>query len=106
MRSINLNPPCSVRGALTILLAFLLAPAGSVVQLFAHEFEDGHVERSVSFVVQDRKVFVEYAVGCNINTMTALLNQWQAKPGKEAGPNTQSTGSRSHLVPALNTVQT
>lgn len=53
-------------------------PASGLGNLQAHEFEVGHVERSASFVVRDRTVFIEYAVGCNIETMKAMLNEWRA----------------------------
>ena len=78
MSQFNPNFGGSIGGAFAILLAILVGPPGGLDQLSAHEFADGHVERSLSFVVQDQKVFVEYAVGCNTNTMKALLNQWQA----------------------------
>ena len=93
MREFNPNFRGSVGGAFVILLAILVDPPCGLDQLSAHEFADGHVERSLSFVVQDQKVFVEYAVGCNANTMKVLLNQWQ----------TSSKSTSATESPALST---
>jgi hypothetical protein len=89
MNSNNLKPPCTVGPvyiAFCTFLACLLGPSPNVQLVLAHEFPDGHVERSLSMVVQDRKVLLEYAVGCNPNTMSALLAQWQANGQATAGP--------------------
>lgn len=41
-----------------------------------HEFEDGFVERSVQYIVQDDQLIVEYSVGLNPATMSRFLEQW------------------------------
>lgn len=81
MSWVNLHPPrsvCPVCGTLGLVLAICMVTPRSINRLWAHEFADGHVERAVSFVVRDRKGFVEYGVGCNPHTMAALLNKWRA----------------------------
>ena len=55
---------------------FSCCPAGEVI---AHEFEDGHVERTVALFVEDDRVIVEYGIGCNENTMRELIERWNSK---------------------------
>lgn len=62
------------------LLCCVLAIVGdfteSPVLAATHEFEDGFVERSVSVVVQNQTLIVEYSVGLNPLTMRDTLDQW------------------------------
>ena len=72
-------------------LVFAVA-CGSLTALAPHEFENGHIERSVKFVVHDHTVHVEYSLGANPTTMLQLLGMSSAdqakvgSSGKEASP--------------------
>ncbi|MEM7457353.1 MAG: hypothetical protein AAF456_23660 [Planctomycetota bacterium] len=49
-----------------------------------HDFEDGHIERSITLVAHDDKVVVEYGLGCSENTMHDLIARW-SQPENAAG---------------------
>ena len=54
----------------------ILSGALNYSTIRAHEFDDGHVERSVSYLLRDQQLTLEYSVGLNPNTMYTLLGEW------------------------------
>lgn len=63
----------------TTLIVTLIAPLCALNNstLHAHEFDDGYVERSVSYLLRDQRLTVEYSVGMNPNTMYEFLKKWE-----------------------------
>ncbi len=59
------------------LLAVVMSNGAATI--VAHEFEDGHIERSATLIVDDDKVTVEYGIGCSENTMRELIEFWNAE---------------------------
>ncbi len=58
----------------------------------AHEFEDGFIERSVSYVVENDTLIVEYSVGLNPNTMMEQLAKWEIAVPEELLPGSNDRG--------------
>lgn len=75
----------------------LTSPAVAV----AHEFEDGHVERSVAVVIRGNTGQIEYSIGLNPQTRQQLIRFWSDSALKNAATESASRSSSSPPQHAL-----
>lgn len=75
----------------------LTSPAVAV----AHEFEDGHVERSVAVVIRGNTGQIEYSIGLNPQTRQQLIRFWSDSALKNAPTESASRSSSSPPQHAL-----
>jgi hypothetical protein len=62
---------------------------------FAHKFPDGYIDRTISVLIRDRHVEIEYSIGMNDRTMEQVVEAW--KEDRSNGKDDPSTSDRISL---------
>ena len=70
---------------------------------WGHEFEDGHVERSVAVIIRGDQGRIEYSIGLNPTTRQQLMQFWSdSTPARRSTFKDTDTAERAQLkIPAI-----